>query len=68
MKNKDSDWYEEKVQDIKRRKRNLAQIMDYTVIKKMKRDLKIEQRAAKRAEKNYLKKWLNKEINDDDIS
>ena len=63
MKTKDINWYEEKIQDIKKRKRALRHTQDCSLVKKMKKDLKREQRAAKRSEKNELKNWINKEIN-----
>lgn len=63
MKNKDIDWYENKVQDIKKRKRSLRHVQDSGVVKKIKKDLKSEQRAAKRSEKMNLKNWINEEIN-----
>jgi hypothetical protein len=63
MKTKDIDWYENKVQDIKKRKRSLRHVQDSVVVKKIKKDLKSEQRAAKRSEKMNLKNWINEEIN-----
>jgi hypothetical protein len=63
MKTKDIDWYENKVQDIKKRKRSLRHVQDSGVVKKIKKDLKSEQRAAKRSEKMNLKNWINEEIN-----
>lgn len=62
MKTKDIAWYEEKVQDIKRRKRKLKNIQDPEYVKKTKKDLKREQRGAKRSEKNHLREWIKKEI------
>ena len=62
MKNKDQNWYQEKVQDIKRRKRNLRMIEDPKLVRKKKDDLKREQRGAKRSEKNNLKTYLKDEI------
>lgn len=61
MKTKDIAWYEEKVQDIKKRKRALRHVQDPKLVKKMKKDLKREQRAAKRSEKQELKNILKKE-------
>jgi len=54
--------YEEKVQDIKKRKRALRFIQDPNMVKKIKKDLKREQRGAKRSEKNKLTKWIENEI------
>ncbi len=62
MKTKDIDWYENKVQDIKKRKRSLRHVQDSGVVKKIKKDLKSEQGAAKRSEKMNLKNWINEEI------
>lgn len=63
MKTKDINWYEDKVESIRKRKRNLHRIEDPKMRKKIKADLKREQRGAKRSEKNSLKKWIEKEIN-----
>lgn len=62
MKTKDIAWYEEKVQDIKRRKRKLRDVQDPDYVKKTKKDLKREQRGAKRSEKNSLREWIKNEI------
>lgn len=63
MKTKDINWYEDKVESIRKRKRNLHKIEDPKLRKKIKADLKREQRGAKRSEKNSLKNWIKKEIN-----
>lgn len=63
MKTKDINWYEEKVESIRKRKRNLHFVEDPKMRKKIKADLKREQRGAKRSEKNSLKKWIDNEIN-----
>ncbi len=57
MKNKDINWYNKKLLDIKGK-----YVDDPSMRKKMKKDLKIEQRGAKRSEKNNLKTWIKKEI------
>jgi len=62
MKNKDMDWYDEKLRDIKKRKRNLKMVLDSEMVKRIKKDLKAEQRAAKRAEKQNINKIIKKEI------
>jgi len=62
MKNKDINWYNKKLLDIKEKSRNLKYVDDPSMRKKMKKDLKIEQRGAKRSEKNNLKTWIKKEI------
>lgn len=64
MKYKDNDWYQDKVQDIKKRKRQLHVIQDPELVKKMKKDLKREQRAAKRAERRNINIYIEKEINE----
>jgi len=55
--------YEKKVQDIKKRKRALRHVQDSRMVKKMKADLKREQRGIKRKEKHDLKNWLKEEVN-----
>jgi hypothetical protein len=55
--------YEEKVQDIKKRKRALRHVQDPKLVKKMKKDLKREYRGAKHSEKNEIKKWIKIEAN-----
>lgn len=63
MKNKDINWYEQKVDSIRKRKRKLYLVEDPRVRKRIKEDLKREQRAAKRSEKNCLKQRIEDEIN-----
>jgi len=63
MKTKDIAWYDQKLDSIKKRKRKVYLIEDPKVRKRIKADLKREQRGAKRTEKNSLKKWINNEIN-----
>lgn len=60
MKTKDIN---EKIQDIKRRKRALRNIEDPKLVKKMKEDLKREYRGAKRSEKNRFREYFKEEIN-----
>lgn len=64
MKNVDefNEKYEEKVQDIKKRKRNLRHIEDPKLVKKMKNDLKREQRGAKRSMYQEVDKYIKEEI------
>lgn len=64
MKVKDIKWLENKIEDIKKRKRNLKYIQDPSIVKKIKKDLKREYRSAKRSEKNELNEWIKKEIGD----
>ena len=63
MKNKDNIWYEQKVESIRKRKRKLYLVLEPKVRKRLKDDLKREQRAAKRSSKNSLKKFIDNEIN-----
>lgn len=64
MKTKDIAWYNKKLESIKKRKRKVHLIQEPNVRKRIKADLKREQRGAKRSEKNSLKKWIEDEIND----
>ncbi len=64
MKNKDIDWYDQKIESIKKRKRKLHLIQEPKVRKRIKDDLKREQRGSKRSMKNSLKVWIDKEINE----
>ena len=63
MKEKDINWYEDKVESIRKRKRKLHHITEPKVRKRIVEDLKREQRGAKRSEKNHLKQWIEDEIN-----
>jgi hypothetical protein len=63
MKTKDDNWYENKIESIRKRKKFVHRIEDPKMRKKLKADLKREQRGAKRSEKNSLKEWINNEIN-----
>ncbi len=63
MKTKDIAWYEKKIESIKKRKRKVYLIQDTKARKRIKDDLKREQRGAKRAEKQNLKKFIEEEIN-----
>ena len=66
MKNKEFDIerssYDEKVEEISKKKRQLRNIQEPGLVKKMKRDLKTEQRAAKRSEKNSLRNYIKDQI------
>jgi hypothetical protein len=64
MKNKDINWLEDKIQDIKQRKRDAEKIKDPFLKKKAKEDLNREYRNSKRSEKNYFKRWLKDELLD----
>ena len=62
MKNKDQDWYESKVEEIRKKKRKLRHIQDAKKVKSIKEDLKREQRSAKRSMKQNIKILIKKEI------
>jgi hypothetical protein len=66
MKNKEFDiersGYDEKIEDIKKRKRKLKMLQDPDMIKRIKKDLKREQRNAKHSERNELRNWLKEEV------
>ena len=53
---------EEKIQDIKKRKRSLHKLIDPNMKKQIRKDLKREYRASKRSERNNLKEWIKQEI------
>ena len=54
--------YDDKVEEIRKKKRKLRDIQEPSLVKKIKKDLKVEQRAAKRSDKNDLKKYLKDQI------
>jgi len=60
---KNQDWYQQELRSIKERKRKLRDLQDPFLRKKMRDDLKREQRRNKRSEKNNLKKWIDNELN-----
>ena len=62
---KDSEWLEEKIQDIKKRKRSLNKLIDPNLKKQIRKELKREYRSSKRSEKNNLREWIKDEINND---
>jgi predicted secreted Zn-dependent protease len=62
MKNKDINWLNDKIQDIKKRKRNLRMLQDPELKKKIKKDLKREYRSVKRSEKQNVEKHIKEEI------
>lgn len=63
MNTKNNDWLQDKIEDIKKRKRALRHIQDSGLVKKMKKDLKKEYRSAKHSERNEMKKWIKDEVN-----
>ena len=62
MKAKDTNWMNDKIQDIKKRKRKLALLQDPEMKKRIKKDLKVEYRSVKRAEKQNIDKYIKDEI------
>ena len=56
--------YDKKVESIRQRKRKLRDIQEPDLVKKMKKELKIEQRGAKRHDRDELKKYLKDAIQD----
>ncbi len=62
MKIKDQKWYENIVEEIRKKKRKLRHIQDPKKVRLIKDDLKREQRAAKRSSKNQLKEWIKTQI------
>ena len=62
MKNKDIKWLDNKIQNIKKRKRSLKILIDPDLVKKIKKDLKREYRSVKRGEKNQLSKFIEQEL------
>ena len=55
--------YDDKVEEIRKKKRKLRDIQEPGLVKKIKKDLKAEQRAAKRSEKQDLRNYLKDQIN-----
>jgi hypothetical protein len=66
VKNKEFDIerksYDEKVEKIRKKKRKLRDLQDPALVKKIKKDLKVEQRGAKRSANNELRTYLKNEI------
>lgn len=62
MKAKDTNWMNDKIQDIKKRKRKLRLLQDPEMIKKIKKDLKREYRAVKRTERSNINIYIKQEI------
>jgi hypothetical protein len=54
--------YDDKVEEIRKKKRKLRDIQEPGLVKKIKKDLKAEQRAAKRGERQLLNIYLKEEI------
>ena len=68
MKTKDIAWYEDKVESIRKRKRKLHHITEPKVRKRIKDDLKREQRAAKRAERRNINIYIKNERSEEHTS
>ena len=64
MKTKDENWYQDKINDIKKRKRKLRNIQDSKIVKQEKKNLKKEQRSYKRAQKQHLNKYIKEKISE----
>jgi hypothetical protein len=58
--------FDDKVKNIKKRKRSLDKLTDPFLKKKIKKDLNNEYRSSKRSEKNEIKQWMKDQINKDD--
>ena len=56
--------YDEKVEEIRKKKRSLRNLQEPELVKKIKKDLKREQRAAKRSSNNDLRNYLKDQIDD----
>jgi len=54
--------YDEKVEEIRKKKRKLRDIQEPGLVKKIKKDLKAEQRAAKRSSNNDLRNYIKDQI------
>ena len=63
MRKKDDDWLDDKLKSIRRRKRLIRHVQDAPLARKMKKDLKREQRAAKRGVAQSIKKHIDDAIN-----
>ena len=56
--------YDKKVEEIRKKKRKLRDIQEPGLVKKIKKDLKVEQRGYKRSEKQDLNKYIKGQIDD----
>lgn len=54
--------YDDKVEEIRKQKRELRNIQEPGLVKKIKKDLKVKQRAAKRSDNNNLRNYIKDEI------
>ena len=54
--------YDDKVEEIRKKKRKLRDIQEPGLVKKIKKDLKVKQRAAKRSDNNNLRNYIKDEI------
>ena len=55
--------YDDKVEEIRKEKRKLRDIQEPGLVKKIKKDLKVKQRAAKRSDNHNLRNYIKDEIN-----
>lgn len=56
--------YDKKVEEIRKKKRTLRNIQEPFLVKKIKKELKVTQRGAKRGEKSLLKGYLKEQVNE----
>ena len=54
--------YDEKIEEIRKKKRKLRDIQEPGLVKKIKKDLKVEQRAAKRSSNHDLRNYVKEQI------
>lgn len=54
--------YDDKVEEIRKKKRELRNIQEPGLAKKIKKDLKVEQRAAKRSNNHELRNYIKNQI------
>ena len=62
MKTKDINWEDQKIEEIKKRKRNLKKVIDPFIKKQIVKDLKRERRSVKRSAKNFAKQHIKEEL------
>lgn len=62
MKTKDINWLNEKIESIRKRKRIVSRMEDTSLRRKLKGELKREQRAAKRSNRQYNNIYIKDEI------
>lgn len=67
-KDKNDNWRKDKIDEIKKKKRNLRHVQDAGLVKKMKKDLKREYRSVKRSEKQWVDKQIDKKLRGEEDS